>query len=281
MTEGPQQAASPGKGEPDAAASAKPAWTSGLPSIESTVVDGRRRIVYTGPSMNPTLREPDFLWVEPYGDRRVRAGDVVCFESPEHKTNVVHRVISVRPRSPVTGLRSSVSGPPSPVAIRTRGDNNPLPDTRVLAFNDLIGRVVAAQRGPRVRPVPGGCAGQAIAWSVRLQKPIGRILVRVISGAYQALARSAPLYFLLPVGLRPRLVCFSGRDAPVFKLLIGGRTVGHYDYRFNRWQIRRPLRLIIDEHSLPVPGSGVRSSDSRVPGPRSGVQSPTSGVTGR
>jgi signal peptidase len=192
----------------------------------------------------------------------VRAGDVVCFESPEHDTNIVHRVISVRPsytvsghRSPVSGLRSSVPRPPFPVAIRTQGDNNPLPDIRILAPADLLGRVVAAQRGTRLRPIPGGLSGRIIACSVRLRKSVWRAIPGVGSGVYQRLARTGPLEFLLPRGLKPRLVCFSGRDAPVFKLLMGGRTVGHYDCRYRQWCIRRPFRLFVDERTLPDPKS--------------------------
>ena len=219
--------------------------------------------------MNPTLHEPDILWVEPYGNRPVRTGDVVCFESPEYDTNIVHRVISVRPSSPVpgpsspvsghrssvSGLRSSALGLPSPVAIRTQGDNNPLADTRVLAPDDLLGRVVAAQRGTRLRSIPGGLSGRIIACSVRLRKSIWRAIPGVGSGAYQRLARSGPLEFLLPRGLRPRLVSFKGRDAPVLKLLMGGRTVGHYDYRYHHWHIRRPFRLFVDERTRPDPKS--------------------------
>ncbi len=262
MTEGQQRTAGPGKGEPDALASNRPGWTADFPSVESIVVDGRRRVVYTGPSMNPTLRVPDILWVEPYGKRPVRAGDVVCFASPELDTNIVHRVISVRPSSPVpgpsspvSGLRSSVLGLPSPVAIRTQGDNNPLADTRVLAPADLLGRVVAAQRGTRLRSIHGGHAGLMVAWSVKLGKAIWGVVAGVASAVYQSLIQGSRFGFLLPGGLRPRLVSFKGRDAPIFRVLMGGRTVGHYDYRYHQWHIRRPFRLFVDERTLPDPKS--------------------------
>ncbi|MBN2465612.1 S26 family signal peptidase [candidate division WOR-3 bacterium] len=212
--------------------------------------------------MNPTLRVPDVLWVEPYGNRPVRAGDVVCFASPELDTNIVHRVISVRPsspvsahRSPVTGLRSSVLGLPSPVAIRTQGDNNPLADIRVLAPADLLGRVVAAQRGTRLRSIHGGHAGLMVAWSIKLGKALWGVLAGVASVVYQSLIKGGRFGFLLPGGLRPRVVCFSGRDTAVLKLLMHGHTVGHYNYRAKEWHIRRPFRLFVDERTLPVPKS--------------------------
>ena len=239
MTDGPRRTADPESGGPVALASTKPAWSTELPSIESVVIDGRRRIVYTGPSMNPTLREPDLLWVEPYSNRPVRAGDVVCYRSPEENVNIVHRVVSVRGRG-------------TPDGIRTRGDNNRWPDKRPLATDDLLGRVVAAQRGPRLRPIPGGLTGRMVARSVRTRKMVWRVVAGVVSGAYRGLG---PFDFLLPGGLRPRLVRFNGRTAAALKLLMGSRTVGHYDYRISRWRIRRPFRLFVDEQALPDPKS--------------------------
>jgi len=259
MSDGPRRTAGPGSGGLGALTSTKPAWSTELPSIESVVIDGRRRIVYAGPSMNPTLRVPDLLWVEPYGNRPVRAGDVVCYRLPEENVNIVHRVVSVGPRSPVSGRlldgrRESGDGR-SNEGIRTRGDNNPTDDPGVLQAGDIIGRVVAAQRGPRLRPIPGGHTGRMIAWSVRLRRPILRVVTGVASGAYQGLVRSGPFDFLLPGGLTPRLVCFNRREVATLKLLMGRRTVGRYDYHLNQWRIRRPFRLFVDEHSLPNPQS--------------------------
>lgn len=59
---------------------------------------GVLRVVYTGPSMNPTLVEPELLEVKPYGAKRVRPGDVVCFKSPHGDETVVHRVAAVERR---------------------------------------------------------------------------------------------------------------------------------------------------------------------------------------
>jgi signal peptidase len=245
MADGPRRKAGTGSGGSGALASIKPAWLTDLPSIESVVIDGRRRIVYAGPSMNPTLREPDLLWVEPYGNRAVRAGDVVCYKSPEENVNIVHRVVSVGGRG-IGGLKDG---------IRTRGDNNPGPDTGVLAAGDLLGRVVSAQRGSQLRPVPGGVIGWRVAWSVRLRKVVWGVVADVVSCAYQGLVRSGPFDYLLPGSLKPRPVCFNGRGAATLKMLMGRRTVGHYDYHFSRWLIRRPFRLFVDEHSLPDPES--------------------------
>jgi signal peptidase len=235
-------------------ASTKPGWSTDLPSIESVVLDERRRIVYTGQSMNPTLREPDLLQVEPYGNRPVRAGDVVCFKSPEDNINIVHRVVSV-------GGRGTGDGRPAD-SIRTRGDNNPWPDAWVIAADDLLGRVVAAQRGPRCRPIPGGRTGRMIAWSVRLRKTVWRVVAGVVSGVYHGLLRSGPFDFLLPRGLRPRLVCFNEREAATLKLLMGGLEIGRYDREREEWQIRPPFRLFLNEQTLPNPKSKIQNPKS-------------------
>jgi hypothetical protein len=209
--------------------------------------------------MNPTLREPDLLWVEPYGNRPVRAGDVVCYRSPEENINIVHRVVSV-------GGRATGDGGPKD-GIRTRGDNNPEPDAGVRAADDLLGQVVSAQRGSRLRPIPGGLIGGMVAWSVRLRKVVWRAVANVVSGAYEGLVRGGPFDFLLPGGLKPRPVCFNGRGAATLKLLMGRRTVGQYDARHQRWCIRRPFRLFVDELALP-------RSIPQVPEPKSQIQNP-------
>jgi signal peptidase I len=245
VADGWRLTAGPGSEGPGSLESTKPAWSTEFLSIESVLIDGWRRVVYTGTSMNPTLREPDLLWVEPYGNRAVRAGDVVCYRSPEEKVNIVHRVVSVGGRE-TKGFKDG---------IRTRGDNNPTDDPRALQAGDIIGRAVAAQRGPRHRPIPGGHTGRMIAWSVRLRRPILGVVTGVASGAYRGLVRTGPFAFMLPDGLKPKPVCFNGRGTDTLKLLMGGRTVGHFDRHFNRWRIRRPFRLFVDERSLPSPRS--------------------------
>jgi hypothetical protein len=233
LADEPCRTASSDQGESGVTASARPGRLTELPSIESVVIDERRRIVYTGVSMNPTLREPDLLQVEPYGNEPVRTGDVVCFKSPGGNTNIVHRVISI-----------------DPACIRTRGDNNSQPDPWFLEAEYLMGRVVAAQRGQRRRLIRGGRTGRIIAWSVRLRRAVWRVFAGVVSGVYQGLARSGPFDFLLPGGLRPRLFCFKGREAATLKLMAGRLEIGRYDRERLEWQIRRPFRLFLNEQSL-------------------------------
>lgn len=204
-------------------------------SIESLLDDGALHVVYTGPSMNPTLAEPDLLEVRPYGTRPVRRGDVIYFSPPEGEQEVVHRVV-----------RLNAAG------VRTRGDNNSADDRYLLPMDDIIGQVVAAQRGSRRRRIAGGQRGVWVARTARLWRVANRGVSRLLRGAYQALSTSGVFRRLLPVGLRPRVFVFQTRQRPILKLLMGGRVIGQYDTRQDQWRIRRPFRLFVDEAALPA-----------------------------
>ncbi|MCX6841233.1 MAG: SynChlorMet cassette protein ScmC [candidate division WOR-3 bacterium] len=228
------------------------------PQAEPHVADGSLRTVYFGPSMNPTLQEPDLLVVRPYGTGRVRPGDVVCYKSPTTGTTVAHRVVSIGRRSPVAG--HPIDG------IRTRGDNNPTDDPWVLQAGDIIGRVVAAQRGTRRRVVPGGRQGFFALGCARLGQGIRRYAGLLPRTLYDFVAGLGPLDHLLPRSLRPQLVRFDARYRVFLKLLMGRQMVGQYDARQARWRIRRPFRLFMDEQTIRDAGSVVsRNEPGRVP----------------
>ena len=240
----------------------------------SRFADGPLRVVYTGPSMNPTLHEPDLLEVKPYGTGRVRPGDVVCFKSPEKGTMVVHRVVAVRRRetgdgrpeddtecprrrgqkSKVKSEEPGVEGQES-IVIRTRGDNNAVDDAWVLQARDIIGRVTAAQRGARRRVIAGGWKGLVVLRCARLGGGIQRSADLLPHTLYRLLVGLGPLDRLLPRSLRPRLVWFNARYRVFLKLLSGRQTVGQYDDRREEWRIQRPFRLFVDEQKLPSPKS--------------------------
>jgi signal peptidase I len=228
-------------------------------SVESLIAGDSLRVVCTGTSMVPTLEEPDLLEVRPYGTARVRPGDVVCFKSPRTGEMVVHRVVSVGPRSPVSG-RAIDGG--SKDGIRTRGDNNLADDDGVLQAGDIIGRVSTAQRGARRRAVLGGCRGLVALRCLR----VGR---RIRSGAgllphtlYQFVTGLGPFDHVLPASIRPRPVRYDTRYRAFLKLLMGRQTIGHYDFRREQWHIRRPFLLFVDKQTLPDP-------ESEAPNPQS------------
>ena len=195
---------------------------------------------YRGHSMRPLFDERDILEVQAYGERSVAAGDVVLFESPGGGRWVVHRVTQVTPQG-----------------IHTRGDNNAAEDDWLLAPGQLYGRVVAAWRGDRRRPIAGGRAGRWLARLLQRWRVLRGTLVRVARlgrPLYRTLAEWGWLARRLPECCRPRLVAFQAPDGAQLRLLLGRRVVGHYDRERRRWLIRRLFRLLVDEASLPHPG---------------------------
>jgi signal peptidase len=204
--------------------------------ISSLILHPSSFVMYTGPSMNPTLRQGDLLTVVPYEGRAVQRGDVIYFDPPGGERKVVHRVVRVTPQG-----------------VRTRGDNNSADDPYLLQASDIIGQVVAAQRGSRRRLIAGGWRGQFVMHWNRPRRLAFRLSARLLHGVYHGLAETGVFRRLLPPGLRPRLVTFEARHQKYLKLMMGGRVVGQYDTRQEQWHIQRPFRLFVDESTLPRP----------------------------
>jgi len=217
-----------GRRVPQPTVSAAPA-----PTTEPGAVSGAFHVVYTGPSMNPTLRQPDLLTVVPYGSRAARHGDVIYFRSPADAHDVVHRVVHVGPRG-----------------LRTRGDNNTDLDPCTLRPEDVYGRVVAARDGRGERPIAGGRVGQLVRLGVALRRRAYFLAARALHGLYHGLADRAWLSRLLTEGLRPRAYAFSTRHRIVVRWIICRREVGRYDTVWRRWRIRLPFRLVLDPARL-------------------------------
>lgn len=187
---------------------------------------------YVGPSMNPTLSEPDVLEIRPCPDRPLRVGDVVCFRRPQSDHLVVHRVARVGPEG-----------------LSTRGDNNTRDDVPVL-LSDLEGQVVAAWRGQSRRRIAGGWRGQVTLQGLRWERIAGERVSRLLHPAYHALSRSGWIASWWPQAFRPRVVVFRTPGQARLRLLWGRRPIGQYDDQQRRWQIERPFRLFVDERVL-------------------------------
>jgi SynChlorMet cassette protein ScmC len=203
--------------------------------VKSPQNDALLYVAYTGPSMNPTLREPDLLEVAPYDGRQVRAGDVIYFAPPEGGREIVHRAVRV-----------------TPDGIRTRGDNSPTDDPYHLQTANIIGQVVTAQRGSRQRRIAGGRRGILLGYAARARCVANRGISRLLHGAYHTLASSGLFRHLLPQRVRPRLLVFQSKKERTIKLVMGRREVGRCDSLRRRWTIQRPFRLFVDETRLPV-----------------------------
>jgi len=183
---------------------------------------------YTGPSMNPTLVEPEMLEIQPYANRAPRIGDVIYFHAPDAR-DIVHRVVAILP-----------------AGIRTRGDNNPRDDSWLVEPSAIVGRVVAAHRGNAQRKIFGGRAGIAQHYFLCAWRRVNARVSRKLHAPYRAFARSGVLRTLIPGRWRPRVVTFQATRL----LMMGSRVIGRYDAKRRGWHIQRPFRLFVDETEL-------------------------------
>jgi hypothetical protein len=190
--------------------------------------------VYVGPSMNPTLREPEIMEIVPYGSRVLRVGDVAYFLPPEADQPVVHRVVRV-----------------TPAGVSTLGDNNTHEDTFLLQPQRIRGQVVAAWCGQRRRTIAGGLRGRLTNRWLRWRRALARGASPLLHPLYQALSHRGLIARLLPAPFRPRVVVFRVRGRDQFQLLLGQRVIGRYDDQSHRWNIQRPFQLFVDRRALP------------------------------
>ena len=191
-------------------------------------------MTYMGPSMNPTLKAGDVLRVVPYQGRKIRVGDIVVFYPAGEERQVVHRVVSIDFRG----------------RVRTRGDNNLNIDHGVLTADGIIGRVVSLERGKKVISVCGGNWGNlngALLWAA---KRINPVISKVLHPAYHRLARTGIFRNILSPWVKPRILYFNRPAGTEMQLVIGSWMIGRRFAGQNRWRIRRPFRLLVDEDLL-------------------------------
>jgi len=188
---------------------------------------------YVGPSMNPTLREPELMEILPYGDRPLRVGDVAFFLSPQADQSIVHRIV-----------RMTSAG------ISTLGDNNTREDPFLLQPQDIKGRVVAGWRGQKRRQIAGGLRGLLINRWLRWRRVLESGVTALLHPFYRALSCGGLIARLLPASLRPRVVIFQIHGQDRYRLLLGKRIIGRYDDRRHVWQIKRPFRMVVDQRLL-------------------------------
>ncbi|MBN1425951.1 SynChlorMet cassette protein ScmC [Candidatus Fermentibacteria bacterium] len=189
---------------------------------------------YAGPSMNPTLREPEIMEILPYDTRPLRVGDVVLFLSPEAHQPVVHRIVRV-----------------TPAGISTLGDNNTHQDEPLLHPRSIKGQVVAAWRGQRRRKIAGGLRGRLTGRWLRCLLVLRRGASPLLYPLYHALSRGGLIAWLVPDRFRPRVVVFHAQGRDQFQLLLGRRVIGRYDDYRHRWQIQRPFHVLVGGRALP------------------------------
>ena len=189
---------------------------------------------YIGTSMNPTLKPGVRLDVRAFHGKKIRRGDVIVFIPPGGKSKIVHRVTSVNSDG-----------------IRTQGDNLNHEDDWVLGRENILGRVVSAQRGNRRFRVFGGPLGHSSAMAIRAIKSIDSILSPLLRPFYQRPAGGGAFRRWLPSRMRPRVISFNRDTGTELQLVMGRRVIGRRLEGNAGWNIRRPFRLFVDEASLP------------------------------
>jgi len=208
--------------------------------MKATEPSEARTVNYIGPSMNPILKSGDRLSIIPYNGKEVGRGDVIAFLPSGGDSKIIHRVISV-----------------GPSGIRTRGDNSSHVDPWILRHDQILGRIVAAQRGNRWRRIFGGMVGRLLAVSVRAIHGVDSWVSFLLRPAYREFARAGIFIRLLPAQMRPRVISFDRGAGKELQLLMGRHVIGRWLPGKTGWHIRRPFRLFVDEESLPEnPGKG-------------------------
>jgi signal peptidase I len=205
--------------------------------INYSATDGTRRqwMFYTGPSMNPTLRASDILHIVPYNHRRIRLGDVIVFMPSEGGRPIAHRAVSKDARG-----------------VLTRGDNNSRVDPCVLEPSRIIGQVLFAQSGYKWRRVYGGTVGRVIGNLMNVRNLIARRLSAVLNARAQGPSRLKMMGTWIMSRIQTRIVRFSARGDSELQVLLGSHLIARLPAGRDRWVIRRPFRLFIDEAALPT-----------------------------
>ena len=197
-----------------------------------------RTLLHTGHSMHPTLKSGDTLRIVPcgpFGERAIRPGDVIAFKTAGSKTIVCHRVASID----------------SGGLITTRGDNNEQPDPWVITFDDVVGVVRCATRGKKLRRIFGGLPGRTVGTAMRIRRALRSRMVCLVRPGYRGFAHFF-LFRWLGSRMPRRVVRFSLSDGKQeLQLFVGRRMVGKLVSGENRWRIKPPFRLFVDEATLP------------------------------
>lgn len=198
------------------------------------VIDRKETIIYTGPSMNPTLKAPDVILLEPLGSQGVCAGDVIVWRLPGSERNIIHRVVGVDEKG-----------------IRTQGDNNGSPDPWTLPLGAVLGKVDAVLRGRRRKNVYGGLGGRIYAVMIRAFNRARRFGFSGLWPVYRCFFLTGPLGFFFNLKKYMRFITIERPAGQEMQLLIRGSVAGRRLPGEDHWCIRRRYLPFVDEVDLP------------------------------
>lgn len=223
---------------------------------------------YRGSSMWPAFRPGDWLIVESVPYEKIRQGDIVVFQATNIEAEISDSKGSITPDSELARILAPAdclkNAPPDaseaesrflvhrviairPGGLRTRGDNNPAPDSDLVSPDRLIIKIVSLERrGRRVR-VRGGTGGFILASIRRFIRRTCRFLFRVIRFPLRPAYRLLRWSGIISAIWKPRLtaVRFRSPSGPFVKYVHGGRTVAMWWPERRSFRCRRPYDLII------------------------------------
>jgi len=185
--------------------------------------------------MYPTFRVGDFLHLTAVKVEQIRCGDVVVFSADGDSRMVAHRVVSR-----------------TDCGFVTMGDNNVSPDSHLLTSAAIVGRVFQAENNGKVRRISGGIRGRVRGTTVRMIFGAKRKSFAALKPIYKLLAESVSFRGLGDSIFETRVALFNrpGHDTE-FQLLWKNRVIGRFTSDNNKWIIKKPFDLFIDEKKLP------------------------------
>jgi signal peptidase I len=181
--------------------------------------------IYRGPSMIPTFRTGDFLYVHA-NVQMLFPGDVIVFTTHKITGYIVHRIVSI-----------------SKVDFITRGDHNRLPDNSTITLEKIIGRVEYVENKRGIHRVANGKAGVWEAKMCQLAFGLDRIIRRLFWTPYHFIRerRFVGLFW------QPKIskMHFRVKSGQLIKYVYRNRTVAIWDNSCQRFDCRKPFDLII------------------------------------
>lgn len=209
-------------------------------------------MIYYGKSMTPLFSGGDILHILPCECSDLKAGDVIVFSTPSNQTFIAHRIFSIGKEG-----------------IKTKGDNSKSPDIWVLNSNNIIGKVSHIQKDNKLRKVYGGLAGRTYYVFNKLFMAVKNISFLALRPVYNGISEKGLCsFFSLNKSsidrrgfrglLTARLLVVKKNNEKELQLLIGRYLIGRLRNDRNKWEIKRPFRVFINEKTLPIERGDIR-----------------------
>ena len=187
---------------------------------------------YTGSSMYPTLKEPEFLIIETIDTHHLRPGDIIVFNSSHRKIPIIHRIIRIRDGRFIT-----------------RGDNSSGPDPDPVNPDCIIGRAYGVLTHTGIRRIRNGRTGMLKCQVYRIWKTMKLQFLKplLINGYTRHIAELVTRLIFIS----PEMALFLSADKKAqIHLIWKRRTVAIHDIQSGRTFIRQRYRLMLNRRSL-------------------------------